>query len=144
MCRNHATVRSLLRELVGESNHLTVTDMEAGLEHFSRGTTRHADTTLIVVEPYFKSMETAARIDALAKELGVKNVYTVANKVKDSIDEKAVREFCERRAMNLISVVPYDETILEADRAGVAPMEINASSPSVTEITRLGELLLKE
>jgi len=143
MCRTHATVRSLLKELVAGSRRLTVTDMEAGLEHFSRGTTRHADAMLVVVEPYYKSLETAARIDALAKELGVQNVYAVANKVRDSVDEKAVKEFCERREMTLISVVPYDEAIIEADRAGRAPMDNNPASPSVAEVMRLGERLLR-
>jgi CO dehydrogenase maturation factor len=143
MCRTHATVRSLLKEIVAGSDRLTITDMEAGLEHFSRGTTRHADVTLVVIEPYFKSMETAARIDALAKELGVKNVYAVANKVRDSMDERAIKEFCERRGMALLATVPFDEAILEADRAGLAPMDNNPASRSVAEITRIAEQLLR-
>lgn len=37
MCATHATVRSLIRELVSATTQVTVADMEAGLEHLSRG-----------------------------------------------------------------------------------------------------------
>ena len=44
--------------------------IEAGLEHLSRGTARHVETLFVVGEPYFKSLETASRSFALAKDLG--------------------------------------------------------------------------
>jgi len=53
-----------------------VLDMEAGVEHLSRGTTRNTDTLLVVAEPYYKSLETAARVAALGRELGIARVLT--------------------------------------------------------------------
>lgn len=91
MCRTHATVRSLLATLVETAAETTVVDMEAGLEHLSRGTPRHVDTILTVVEPYFKALETGRRICELARELGIPNVHVVANKVQDPADEDALR-----------------------------------------------------
>lgn len=143
MCRNHATVRSLLKELIAATEQITVTDMEAGLEHFSRGTTRHADTALVVIEPYYKSLETGARIYALAQELGINNVAAVANKVRDAGEESAVRELCERRGMKLAALVPYDETVLVADRSGTALLDVDNRSASVMAIKSLAEQLMK-
>ncbi|MGI8843887.1 MAG: AAA family ATPase, partial [Gemmatimonadaceae bacterium] len=72
MCGAHATVRGLLGELVAHSanGRDIIVDMEAGLEHLSRGTGRHVSLFLAVVEPYYRSMETARRIVELAAELG--------------------------------------------------------------------------
>ncbi|HXI17841.1 MAG TPA: hypothetical protein VNM48_15880, partial [Chloroflexota bacterium] len=50
---------------------LTVIDMEASIEHLSRGTLRHVDTLLIVAEPYFRALETAGRTVKLARDLAI-------------------------------------------------------------------------
>jgi len=36
--------------LVSTTSHMTVVDLEAGLEHLSRGTARHVDTLLLIAE----------------------------------------------------------------------------------------------
>src|ERR671939_1353322 len=112
MCRSHATVRELLGAVVAESKELTVVDLEAGLENFSRGTPRHADTLLIVLEPYFKSLETGRRIADLARELKTERVAAVANKVRSKADEDAIRSFAETHGIDVAAVVPHDEAIL--------------------------------
>src|SRR5262245_65842934 len=101
MCGAHATVRGFLGELVGrsQSSHDIVVDMEAGLEHLSRGTGRHVARFLAVVEPYFRSMETARRVAELAGEAGISDVIAVANKVRNDADRDAVRDFCERHGL---------------------------------------------
>ncbi len=141
MCRTHATVRSLLGALVEAVAQTTVADMEAGLEHLSRGTSRHADTILTVVEPYFKSLETGRKICELARELGVPKVYVVANKVQGSLEESAIRAFCERHELDLVAAVRYEEAFAEADRLGRAPLDIAPDAPGVQEIARIAERL---
>ena len=66
---------------------MTVVDLEAGLEHLSRGTARHVDTLLLIAEPYFKSLEAAQRSFALAKDLGISRIQMVANKIRSPRDE---------------------------------------------------------
>jgi CO dehydrogenase maturation factor len=141
MCRTHATVRRVLGELVAAGDDMTVVDMEAGLEHLSRGTTRGADAMLVVAEPYFKSLETARRGYELAKELNIPRVFIVANKARGPRDEEAVRTFCERHRLQLLATVPYDETVLEAELGGVALLDVNARTPSVTQIQGLADLV---
>jgi len=48
-----------------------ILDMEAGIEHLGRGTARGVDLMIVVVEPGARSIETAARIQKLSREIGV-------------------------------------------------------------------------
>lgn len=138
MCAPHATVRGLMRELTGYAGPVVV-DLDAGLEHLSRGTPRYVDTLLLVAEPYFKSMETAARSKALAEELGIPRVLAVANKVRSPQDEEAMRGFFARAGLPLVGVIPADEMVSEADRVGRAPLDHDPASPAMAEITRLAD-----
>ncbi len=140
MCAAHATVRGLMRELTDQPGTVVV-DLDAGLENLSRGTPRYVDTLLLVAEPYFKSMETAARSKALAEELGIPRIMAVANKVRGTQDEEAMRGFFARAGLPLVGVIPADEMVLEADRVGRSPLDHDAASPAVVEITRLVETL---
>lgn len=140
MCAAHATVRGLLQELTTPARTV-VMDLEAGLEHLSRGTPRYVDTILLVAEPYFKSMETAARGRTLADELGIARTAVVANKIRGPADEEAMRTFFGRVGLPLIGMVPADERILEADRTGRAPLDHDATSPAMVAIDRLADTL---
>jgi CO dehydrogenase maturation factor len=134
-------VRSLIGELVKASSGVTIADMEAGLEHLSRGTPRHVDTIVAVVEPYFKSLETGRKVYDLAAELGVPRVVAVANKVRTVDDRDAIQAFCERHGLRLLATIPHDEVFMTADREGRAPVDLDPGAPGVSEITRLVQLL---
>jgi CO dehydrogenase maturation factor len=134
-------VRGVLRGLVAATTRVAIVDLEAGLEHLSRGTARHVDCLLLVAEPYFKSLETAARSQALAADLGIERILTVANKVRTARDEDTVRAFAARHGLELVAVIPYDQAVVEADQRGVALIEHGPESPSVTAIRRLFEAL---
>ena len=130
-------MRGVLGGLVADTARTTVVDLEAGLEHLSRGTARHVDTLLIVAEPYFKSLETASRSATLARDLGIARVRMVANKVRSPRDDGAVREFAARHTLSIAAVVPYDDAIVAADEQGVALIDYKPDAPSVAAIRRL-------
>ncbi|WP_179137348.1 hypothetical protein [Candidatus Entotheonella palauensis] len=136
-------MRSLVGEMVQQYAHPTIVDMEAGLEHLSRGTIRHVDTMLIIVEPYFRSMETGARMHTLGRELGIRQVYTVANKSRSPEDDRALQQFCQQRGMHLMATLPDDETIHQADRAGIAPLDYDTSGVAVSRLAELAGTLGK-
>jgi len=142
MCRSHAAVRGLLREIVEAAGDVSVADMEAGLEHLSRGTPRHTDLVLSVVEPYYRSLETGARVVELARELGVARVHVVANKVRDEADREAVDRFCRARGVDLYAVVPHDAAVLESDRDGAALLDGAPGAPAVKALADLASRLL--
>ncbi|HXI13411.1 MAG TPA: hypothetical protein VNM92_12335 [Thermoanaerobaculia bacterium] len=133
-------MRSLLTEMIAENDRPTIVDIEAGLEHLSRGTARSVDTMLVIFEPYFKSMETGARMTALARELGIPRVLGVANKVTPA-DEKDLAAFCLSRDMELAATIPRDEVMATADRNGSGPLDVSSSSPAIDAIGKLAERL---
>jgi CO dehydrogenase maturation factor len=135
-------VRGVLGGLVAGSSRMTIVDLEAGLEHLSRGTARYVETLFVVGEPYFKSLETASRSFALAKDLGIANVRMIANKVRSARDEATVRDFASRHGLPIAAVVPYDEAVVAADERGTALIEYQPAAPSVAAIRRLADDLL--
>ena len=137
-------MRSLVGEIVSNSDQVTVMDMEASIEHLSRGTLRHADALLVVLEPYYRSMETAGRIVPLARGLGIERVYGIANKIRNPQDREAVEAFCRNHELELIASVPFDEGVVEADRTGRAVIDYDASSPIVQELSHVAERLARE
>ena len=139
MCRSHAAVRSVIGAMVEEWSRPAVIDMEAGIEHMSRATGQHVDMILVVIEPYFKSMETGARVAELAREMGIKHVYAIANKSRSREDENALKQFCQQRGLDLIGVVPEDDAVKTADRLGVAILDHDETSPAVRELARVVE-----
>jgi CO dehydrogenase maturation factor len=140
MCAAHATVRGLLHDVTEQAGTVLI-DMEAGLEHLSRGTPRYVDTLLLVAEPYFKSMETVARSKTMAEELGIPRILAVPNKVRGPRDAEAMRSFFAHVGLPFTVFIPADEMILEADRLGRAPLDHDAASPAVAEIAGLADAL---
>ncbi|MDQ2998867.1 MAG: hypothetical protein M3R61_17690 [Chloroflexota bacterium] len=131
----------MLGQLIEQANQLTIIDMEASVEHMSRGTVRHVDVVLIVVEPYYRSLETAGRMAPLARDLGIPRVYAVANKIRSERDEAAVRDYCAKHDLEVVAYIPFDEAVGEADRAGVAVIDHDANAPAVERIRQLADRL---
>jgi len=99
-------VRGLIGELVSAHHQVTIVDMEAGLEHFSRsgGTLRFVDQLLIVAEPDHKALETARRTVMLAKDLGIARIGLIGNKLRDEADEQEVRALCQTAGIELYTL----------------------------------------
>ncbi len=120
---------------------MTVLDMEASIEHLSRGTLRDVETLLIVTEPYFRALETLGRTVPLARDLGIPQVYVIANKVRSERDEETIRAYTARLGLDLLAVVPFDEAAQEADRANQALVEYRPDAPAVQAIARIVDAL---
>jgi CO dehydrogenase maturation factor len=140
-CSFHSIVRGLLTDLSDQAGWVSVTDMEAGLEHLKRGTLRSVDALLIVIEPYYRSLQTGARVQALAHELGIPNVFAVGNKARDAQDAAALREHCSRNDMALLATVPYDEVFQQADRERVSATDLAGHAPGIRAIDDLAASL---
>ena len=144
MCGAHATVRGLLGELVARSaldDRDLIVDMEAGLEHLSRGTGRHVSRFIAVLEPYYRSMETVRRIVDLARELGVGDVRVVTNKIRNDADRDVIRAYCDTHHLAVIGEIPWDPSLVDAERAGRPPVDAAPDSMAVRAIRALATSL---
>lgn len=130
-CFGHANVRSLLASAIEEEADAAIVDMEAGLEHLSRsgGTLAHADMLLVAMEPTRKSVLTAARTIALARDLGIPRVSGVGNKARTDDDAELFSLVAAEHGVPLAGVVPFDPAVVESDRYGT----LVKASPEVRE-----------
>ena len=142
LCGMHATVRTLIEALPDGDQDVTILDTEASPEHLRRGTAKYADMLLIVVEPYYKSLETGRRMAALAQELGLERVVLVANKIRDERELEAVREFAEANELQVAGAVPFDDGMPDAEREGVAPLDHDPEMPAVGAIEEIAARLV--
>jgi CO dehydrogenase maturation factor len=117
--------------------------MEAGLEHLRRGTTRYVDAMLVVAEPYYKSLEIAGRAAELARELGIDRVYAIGNKARDERDVEAIHEYFARHFVPLVDTIPFDSAVVEADRRGLAPFDLEPEAPVVTAVANVARQVLQ-
>lgn len=125
-CPESALLKALLQHLVLEDDRVVVVDMEAGLEHLGRSTLQGIDVLLVVVEPGQRSVGTAERIAAMARELGVRRVLAVLNKVSRRQQEEEVRGLLVASDLECLSSIPFDARLVEADLSGLSSTESGA------------------
>lgn len=129
-CPENVLLRRLLKHLVVERNEVVIVDMEAGIEHLTRGTAGSVDAFIVVVEPGQRSMQTAGVVRDMARELGVRKVFVVANKVRGEDDVTFIRKGIGD--MDLIGYMSFNHAVMEADIQGASPY--GASPATVAEV----------
>jgi CO dehydrogenase maturation factor len=115
-CPANVLLREVLNHLMLVEGQHVVVDMEAGIEHLGRGTAEGVDEMLVVVEPGWASIETAVRVAALARDLGIRSVRAIANKVASEADREFVRE--SLAGIPLLGALPLDRELELDARAG--------------------------
>jgi len=141
MCPANALLRVLIQHLLIQRRDVVIMDMEAGLEHLGRGTARRVDAMLVVVEPRMKSVDTINRIMDLAREIEVREVLAVGNKIAGERERLFVEERMRDAGIPVVTYIPYDPAVAEADMLGEAPLDRDGNSPAVKAVTALKESL---
>jgi CO dehydrogenase maturation factor len=142
-CGANAVVRELLRHMIVDRDEIVVVDMEAGVEHMGRGTASHVDIMLIIADSSRKSLEIAKKLSSFAHEAGIKTVFIVGNRVRDSEEIELITDFTEKNELPLLALIPYDDIVVKADRVGEPPLKYAETSESVKAIQAIGEKLLQ-
>jgi CO dehydrogenase maturation factor len=140
ICPESVMLKALMTNIVLFRDEVVVMDMEAGIEHLGRATTRGVDRLIVVVEPGRRSVETAQHVRELAKDLGLTKVAVVGNKIRGPEDE----DFLKKNISDLpiLGFLPYDSKVIEADLAGRPPYEL--SPDMLTSAEKIGAQLSQE
>lgn len=140
-CPENSLLRALMRHVMFEPEQVVIMDMEAGIEHLGRGTAKNVDVLIIVVEPGLRSVETAARIKSLAKDIEIKNIIAVLNKVNNQDEENLIKKELEKLDIPFAGVIPYNKGVLTADLEGVSPLDVEGNFEIIEAIKSLKEFL---
>jgi len=143
MCGANAMLRVLLQHMLIQRGEILVMDMVAGLEHLGRGTARRMDAMLVVIEPRMKSVDTVKRILKMAEEIEVETIYAVGNKVMRPKDEAFINEKMKELGVEVISIIPYDQSVADADMEGKPTLDYNPDSQAVNAVQELEKYLLE-
>lgn len=127
-------VNGVLKTLVDKysSNYrYMVIDNEAGLEHISRGTLPHVDTLLLISDCSRRGIQAVARIAEMVDELELKpgTMKLIVNRAPGGKLNAAVLEEIEKHGLDLIGVLPQDETVYEYDCEGKPSAKVPNDNP---------------
>ncbi len=136
-CSPSALLKAFLLHVMTQADEWVILDMEAGLEHLGRGSTTNVDCLLIVVEPYLRSIETAQRIQLLARDLGIHKVWVVPNKTRSDDDIRLIASKLD--PLPLLAAVPFSPSLggfsARIDLASVEPHVMNTIDAIYAAIT---------
>lgn len=108
-----------------------VVDNEAGMEHISRGVLPSMETAILVSDCSRRGIQAVGRIARLIEECEFKpkTVGLIVNRAPKGELNEGIKEEIELQGLNLIGVVPQDDTVYECDCAGKPTSQLPADSP---------------
>lgn len=135
ICPESAFLKALLRHLVLKKDEFLVLDTEAGIEHLGRNIAEKFDLMIVVCEPSEKAVDTANRVYKLAKDIGIKKVVGVANKITTNAQEEFIKGSLD---FELIGTIPFDNDVIEGDmqRQPLYTYPDSKALQSIREITK--------
>jgi len=130
-CAANTLARKCIDLLTGNYRYLVI-DNEAGMEHFSRLTTRDIDLLFVVSDPTRRGILTAARIRDLIHELDLHILRDVLiiNRVQGEPDTDLSEE-AKQHHLELAGTIPVDELVYQYDLEGRPTFHLPAGSKSV-------------
>jgi len=138
-CAANTLARKCLDLLTGNYRYIVI-DNEAGMEHFSRLTTRDVDLLFILSDSSRRSILTASRIRDLIHELDLRitREVLVINRLQDEPGTELMEEV-KRQRLTLAGVIPDDEQINRYDREGKPTFDLPTDSKALQAAKRIFE-----
>jgi len=137
-CPENSLLQALIAHLLLARNEVVILDMGAGIEHLGRATAKAVDKLIVVVEPGRRSIETALKVDKLAKDIGLQNIAIVGNKIRNPSQRKFL--ISSLPDFEFFGFIPYDQAIIDADLANLSI--VDASQRVTKEARNIYQALL--
>lgn len=110
-CKENSFLHALINSLILGEEDTVILDMGAGIEQLTRGTAQGVDILIIVTEASTVSIHTVQIIQKLAFELGIKKVFVVGNKIRNSKEENFLKNQIQDEV--LLGIIPFSEQLLD-------------------------------
>ena len=129
-CYVNGVLTSQMNKYYGNYNYMVI-DNEAGLEHISRGVLPHVDTLLLISDCSRRGIQAVARIAEMVRDLELKpgQMKLIVNRAPGGTLNAAVLEEIERHGLDLVGVLPQDDTVFEYDCEGKPSARVPQDNP---------------
>lgn len=137
LCPENTLLEAVIHYVSLRKNEVILMDTPAGVEHFGRTIAQGFDQALLVTDPTFNAVQVVRHAAQLAKELGIRSIYLVINRVRSENDIRKVQELLGESA-DLFSgqfCLPYDESLITCE-PDVRPL-LAGSSPFTDRVRAL-------
>ena len=112
-CPEGTFLKALLTHTILQRQEMVLVDLAAGVEFMGRASVQGVDAFVVVVEPGGRSIETANNVAKMARELGIKNVAAIANKITETTQTDVIQS--KLKDLALLGSIPYSRSVQQAD-----------------------------
>ena len=139
-CYVNNVLRNVVEKLIKDYAYVVI-DNEAGLEHLSRRTTRHADALLVIAHDTPVALRAAQRISALADELKIKTgrKFLLANAAAEYIGSDRLAGLNAR----YLGHIPADEAVARMSARGEPVWDLAAQSPAYQALQKFVDEIIR-
>ncbi len=141
-CYINNVLRNIMARVIADYRFVVI-DNEAGMEHFSRKTTRACQKLIVVSDETGVGLKSAKRIFELVEELGIptERKFLVVNRVRGKIEAtKLAKDF----GVEKVFPVPYDDRLSNLADSGETLTRLRGDDPVLMAIKKMGEVLWPE
>ena len=138
-CPEGAFLKALLTYTVLQRQELVLVDLAAGVEFMGRASIQGIDALVVVVEPGSRSIETAMNIARMGRELGIRQVAAVINKVTDTRQVQTIKAELAQVDMPVLANIEYSSAVQEAD---LQKKNVFQASPELVDRLREAKIAL--
>ncbi len=112
-CPEGAFLKALLTHTIVGRQEVVLVDLAAGVEFMGRASVQGIDALVVVVEPGGRSIETANNVAKMARELGIRGVGAIANKITETTQTDVIKS--QLKDTVLLGSLRYSRAVQEAD-----------------------------
>jgi len=129
-CYVNGVLRTQIDRYSGSYAYIVV-DNEAGLEHISRGTLPSVDILLLVSDCSRRGIQAAGRVAELVADLKLKPgiMKLIVNRAPGGELSEGILEEIKAQKLDLLGVLPQDETVYRYDSDGLPSSKVPDDSP---------------
>jgi len=112
-CPEGAFLKALLTHSILQRKEVVLVDLAAGVEFMGRASVQGIDALVVVVEPGARSIETAINMARMARELGVKQVAAIINKITEAGQAEEIKT--KLTGITVLGNIRYSPAVQRAD-----------------------------
>ena len=130
-CSEGAFLKAMLTHTILQRQAVVLVDLAAGVEFMGRASVQGIDALLVVVEPGSRSIETAVNVVRMAREMNVKHVAGIINKITTPEQLEVVKS-----QLNDIPILAGIDYIPDVQQADLYRKGVYQTSPKLVEELR--------